>query len=726
MPQTDDELAKKYNTGTSTASDDEIEKKYAAEAKAAKKTSVEEVSSRNAAPTQMEIDQRHNIMGRGVNALGAAFGPIAGLFGHDETASPATPKLKSANPNFEGNPEEGGFNQLGHMAGEAWKGAKGLVGGAYEMGKDLVSPMPWLMGKPGEETVAEKYLFKPSEAETIKAGEALNRNDYIGAGGHALASAIPLVGPWAASLGEQAGTGDIHGAAGNILGTAGAGELGNLGMKGISRAGEYLPSLKATDTGLGLEPPVKHVGDIFRGEPLRNLRGGSFVGKNNLDYDQAAKDAEPDLQAIASKAKADNKMPTSPREAVDLLNDSINGMDSPIRKMATNIGPRPLTDAWAKVEQRVTEALSRNSALLPEEVKKAYASVKSRFDAATQDFGKGRELYAPNAEDVRKWLNDELDKYYKMTPASKAATRISDADVEAYQAAATALRDILYDTYDKVLQDRSMDPNVSPEERQKARDDIGQTRTTRKREGNLLKVRDALSGAINRAEKAGHFGSLENLGRSSLTSGIGATLPAVLGLLMGHGAAAIGLPVFGAKMYFDWRRNPNVQVENAFKSLANRPANAPSAFHGIPETPEGTAFKTQSQNENREKTIEALHPEVPSFKFTPSDQRTFPSFGENFFNVRPTEPHVPPVFPEGHRAMYEAPQEQERPAQGVFPSMEPQEFFPVQHPTNPLVPPTGKPPLVSTPKPPEPTTPKGTAWTGPPAKLRIRKPKKEE
>src|SRR5882762_7300531 len=97
-------------------------------------------------------------------------------------------------------PENYGFT-AGNMAGQAWRGTKELVGGLYEMGKDVLFPE----GATESEKLkylAHKYIIDPAREQEEKAQTAATPAESIG---HSVASAIPLIGPWAANLGEQAG-----------------------------------------------------------------------------------------------------------------------------------------------------------------------------------------------------------------------------------------------------------------------------------------------------------------------------------------------------------------------------------------------------------------------------------------------------------------------------------------------------------------------------------------
>ena len=107
-----------------------------------------------------------------------------------------------------------------------------------------------LGGLPEEQKKAEDLWAK---------GGVGNRVDALG---HGLASYIPMIGPWAAGLGEQGGTGDIGGA--------------------LSKGGTQVLAMKAAPkiAGKAFEKVTEPV-RIYRG--LRNISEGKFPA-NTPDY----------------------------------------------------------------------------------------------------------------------------------------------------------------------------------------------------------------------------------------------------------------------------------------------------------------------------------------------------------------------------------------------------------------------------------------------------------
>jgi len=103
------------------------------------------------------------------------------------------------------------------------KGAGRTLVGVPETIADVAAP-PETTGEkiaafmPGG-LVLKRAVIDPAIAEERTALQQLKEGRYSEAAGHALAGSLPLVGPWAANLGERAGQRDIAGAAGKA-GTA--------------------------------------------------------------------------------------------------------------------------------------------------------------------------------------------------------------------------------------------------------------------------------------------------------------------------------------------------------------------------------------------------------------------------------------------------------------------------------------------------------------------------
>lgn len=96
-----------------------------------------------------------------------------------------------------------------NLAHNAVEGVKELGKGMYDMGKDFLFP------KPGHTSIPDfidRNIATPMDQEKYKSEEAYKLGHTSEGIGHGVAAAIPVLGPWAANLGEQAGTGDVGGA----------------------------------------------------------------------------------------------------------------------------------------------------------------------------------------------------------------------------------------------------------------------------------------------------------------------------------------------------------------------------------------------------------------------------------------------------------------------------------------------------------------------------------
>jgi len=130
-------------------------------------------------------------------------------------------------------PKNYGFTKE-NILGSAQEGLLGLGRGAVEMGQDVLFP-------PGEtelerlKYLGKKYIWDPAMEQ--KALAERPGQSTLEKAGHYGATALPMVGPWAAGLGEQAGTGDIGGAL-----TKGATQYlaGRMAPRALGKVGEKI------------------------------------------------------------------------------------------------------------------------------------------------------------------------------------------------------------------------------------------------------------------------------------------------------------------------------------------------------------------------------------------------------------------------------------------------------------------------------------------------------
>lgn len=202
--------------------------------------------------------------------------------------APAQQSLPAPSPGVQaeldkpGLPKNYGFTP-GNVASNIWQGAKGAVTGAAALGKDLLSNPNWVEGPT---STLNKFVIQPGEAERQKSNEAFAQGDKWGAFGHGLASDLPFVGPWAASLGEQAGTGDIGGAAGQFAGAAGVTKIGGkVAGKALAAPEEINAFIRrakslndVTKAGAGVyqgevQPPIQKLQAAIQNEGAKTIQG---------------------------------------------------------------------------------------------------------------------------------------------------------------------------------------------------------------------------------------------------------------------------------------------------------------------------------------------------------------------------------------------------------------------------------------------------------------------
>lgn len=94
----------------------------------------------------------------------------------------------------------------GHMLSQGIQGVAQLGQGIYSLGKDLVQNPNWAQGP---DSTLQKFVLGPAAQMKQKAQTAPTTAESLG---YSAAEALPILGPWAAGLGEQAGTGDVGGA----------------------------------------------------------------------------------------------------------------------------------------------------------------------------------------------------------------------------------------------------------------------------------------------------------------------------------------------------------------------------------------------------------------------------------------------------------------------------------------------------------------------------------
>jgi hypothetical protein len=116
-------------------------------------------------------------------------------------------------------PKNYGFTLQNVLANFA-TGVESAAKGTMEMGKTLLNPNT----SGNVNRTLDQFVFKPGDEQLRKAKEDFNSHRLLEAAGHFTAAMVPILGPVAAQLGEQAGKGDIGGAASQAAGMYGFGK----------------------------------------------------------------------------------------------------------------------------------------------------------------------------------------------------------------------------------------------------------------------------------------------------------------------------------------------------------------------------------------------------------------------------------------------------------------------------------------------------------------------
>lgn len=281
----------------------------------------------------------------------------------------------------------------GNMLKNAWEGAKSVVAGAAEIGQDLATNPNWIIG---ENSTAKKFVTNPAGAEAQKATDAFKKGHYAEAAGHELAGAIPLIGPAAAQIGEQAGTGDVGGAL--AKGTAQAATAPIL-LKGAGAAGDLVKAKAAA-----IAP------DLYKSA----LKPSTAIpaAKTARIIDAGIKEGIPVSEAGTVKLKA-------------LIQELDNAKTAEIAKDPT----RPISTA--QVASRVSEPIRRfSNQVNPYDDLNAISNARDEFIASQPAY-----IDAAKAQSLKQGTYAQL--------GSKAYGEMKTATVEAQKALARGLKEEL-------------------------------------------------------------------------------------------------------------------------------------------------------------------------------------------------------------------------------------------------------------------------------------------
>jgi hypothetical protein len=366
-----------------------------------------------------------------INAGGRAFGSLQALQQDD-----ATKAASEAGP-----PKWYGFTP-GNILKNAWEGGKQLVTGAGELGKDLITNPDWVTGK---NSTLEKFVIQPSEQQVVKTGQALNAGRPVEAAGHALASAVPFAGPWAASLGEQAGRGDIGGAVGNVAGTVATGAAVANAGKGVAALNDLAAKGAKVVGDIGLRNP--DVASI----PARLVRGLGQTSPDPQNTIATYQQALPHLADIARDVESAGGRHTA-AQVFQSAGAKIQELGRPIEaaiqaNASAPAGGSPALDAAlrarAKAEAGAPDAITQAG---NPNVMKLYA------------IGQGQgPLTIGEMDTIRRFAADQSGPYYNaLNRGDQAAVRAwKEAEAYARNAEYSQLRNLTGLDVDQIQSDRA-------------------------------------------------------------------------------------------------------------------------------------------------------------------------------------------------------------------------------------------------------------------------------
>jgi hypothetical protein len=444
-----------------------------------------------------------------------------------------------------------------HVIGAMAKGAKDVIGsglqGAYDLTLGQANPetgelehgLGGLVGlntkgefAPGQRITAlgKKYLTEPAGGEIEKAKEEAAQGHTMSAIGHGAAAALPLVGPWAASLGERAGTGDIGGAAGEAAG-------GVLGGEAMGHPAEVAGGVKA----------IGKAGLDALGNPLSlGLEGHESITKGVRPRARAQGWQEAVQSPGVQRAILDYNAQT-PINSVEDFHDAIPVMkeklwNEQVQPALDRQGPRPVD------MQPAADAVRK--AITPE-MREFDPNGVAQLEQLAGQLEKSRTV--KEASDLRKYANAQLESYFSKYPSARRSAFANTPETMGWETARRAIMDQL---------DKKMT-------------EIGETEAApaRRDYGHLTTLEKELERKVNPNERKNPTGLYNFLGTAG---GIGA-------LLAGHGLA--GAALYGYGRLAEHFNKPDVLIRRGIANLKPpeaAPFTPPEPYH-VPDIqfPEG-------------------------------------------------------------------------------------------------------------------------------------------
>jgi predicted ABC-type ATPase/predicted GNAT family acetyltransferase len=340
---------------------------------------------------------------------------------------------------------------------QGYQGVKEAAGGIRDIASDISSKRPLFFGgeTPETESTFHKYITAPAEAESKKAQQAPTALESIG---HSVAATIPFLGPLAANIAEQGGTGDVGGAvaraAGQYYGAKTIGKVAKGAIPEIKVNPEAVGARAAEALG-GAEAPNTPAVEVHRPPIVKTAKNALRAIGN--PYGLASTPEELITQGISPRASALGWKQNLPRVTEDLKRYS---MESPINSV------QDLHDAIPEIKDKiwteeVNPALERQGQR-PVDMKPVAEAVRKQITPEMREFDEGNandlQSMAEKLEGARdigsanrllKYVNGKLDAYFSKFPAARRSNLMANPETAGWEAARQALRNQFLQTLEE-------------------------------------------------------------------------------------------------------------------------------------------------------------------------------------------------------------------------------------------------------------------------------------
>ncbi len=379
--------------------------------------------------------------------------------------------------------------------------------------------------------------------EATKAAIAPTTSEAVG---HSMAAALPFVGPWAANLGERAGSGDIAGAATELGATL-------AGPKIASKAAEVAPAIaegiKAKAQSF-INPPL---------EPVAGLTKALKPMSTNIGFAKNAEIALPELKA----AEADLGRPIASTadlmDAVKVAKRKVWAQYESIRdpQAAKGVDASPVADA---IEESI-----------PLKLKVQDPAAVAKIKAIAQTY-RARPFTIDELDQMLTTSNAELSGYYGKYPAARTIAQNANPDIALNVAEAGSLRKIINSTLDQ-------------------EGDGAGVRDIKQRYGSLMNIEKEAQRRLNVAARQAPNSLSEQIGK---WEGVRMAAKGGLKIITGNplgGIADIGGGIAGAKMASALKAANSTDsiIANVFKNYTGTPSPMMEPPVGQPSVSSGSA-----------------------------------------------------------------------------------------------------------------------------------------